>query len=42
MVRIRFPTCIGRKYEHVELSKKIWAIDKLPVIPLPDKLADAA
>jgi integrase len=33
---------IGRKYEHVELSKKIWAIDKLPVIPLPDKLADAA
>src|SRR5438045_8185509 len=33
---------IGRKYEHVELSKKIWAIKKLPVIPLPGKLADAA
>ena len=33
---------IGRKCEHVELSKKIWAIVKLPVISLPGKLADAA
>jgi hypothetical protein len=25
---------IGRKYEHVEMSKKFEAISKLPVIPL--------